>query len=53
MTARKQKMKMVSVNFEQRQVDALLALSARTRIPQSVLVREAIDKMLAAHQRRA
>ena len=40
-----------SIYFETKQIEKLIALSAKTRIPQAVLIREGIDLMLKKHEK--
>ena len=41
-----------SIYFDKKQVERLIALSSKTRIPQSVLMREGIDLVLKKHEAR-
>jgi hypothetical protein len=40
-----------SVYLDEEQVESLIALSKKTRVPQAVLVREGVDLMLKKHEK--
>ena len=41
-----------TVFFDERQIEGLTRLSALTRVPQAIYIREAIDIVLAKHEKR-
>ncbi len=49
MTAQVRAKFMTTIYLEVRQIQALRAVSKRTRIPMAVLIRDAVDLVLAAH----
>ena len=50
--ANPKKMPRILLPLTPQQVEALNALSARTRIPRAVLIREGIDDLLKKHKRK-
>jgi hypothetical protein len=42
-----------SVYLDEEQVESLIALSKKTRVPQAVLVREGVDLMLKKHEKQS